>query len=247
MEELTMKLNYHDVLAKGKIKGAHPGGFNLTKQLFSDSPIENVTKVLDAGCGMGQTSIYLAKTFGCSVIAVDNHPDMIKHVQHEVLKSKLPIQVCKANLEHLPFQDHSFDVIIAESVITFTNIRQSFQELFRVLKLGGRLVMIEMAAEEDLTEDEEKDVQEFYHIKKVLTEADWIEFMKQAGFNNINVLKSKTILQELKEIQLDYQQQTDFTEENNVNEEIEDILVDQSILLTNYADKIGYRVFETFK
>ncbi|WP_062109160.1 class I SAM-dependent methyltransferase [Bacillus niameyensis] len=241
-----MTINYHDALAKGEIAGAHPGGFFLTKQLFEGRDIGKHSKILDAGCGMGQTSRYLAETFGCSVVSVDKHPQMIKHFRTWLNQNQLPIEILEANIEGpLPFPDSYFDLVISESVITFTNIKKSLGELYRVLKTEGTYLCNEMTAEDHLVQEEELELKEFYQIDQILTESDWIETVKSVGFQNVQVLKARTILEEL----FEYGEEMLHDNAGAVvyDESIDTILGEHSLLLAKYAEKIGHRVLEAKK
>lgn len=241
-----MTFNYHDALAKGEIVGAHPGGFFLTKQLFAGRNISKDSKILDAGCGLGQTSIYLAETFGCSVVSVDKHPEMIKHFRKWLEQSQLPIEIIETDIEEsLPFPDSYFDLVISESVITFTNIKKSLGELYRVLKTEGTFLCNEMTAEDSLVQEEESELKEFYQIDQILTESDWIETVKSVGFQNVQVLKARTILEEI------FEYGEDMLHDNAgavvYNESVDTLLGEHSLLLAKYAEKIGYRVLEAKK
>jgi len=100
---------------------------------------ENLGRVLDAGCGIGQWSIALAQ-FNEEVVGVDQAEERIQ------LAKKLALQHQQINctfqtskLETLPFKDSSFDAVICYGVLMFTNIPQVLQEFSRVLKTGGHL------------------------------------------------------------------------------------------------------------
>jgi ubiquinone/menaquinone biosynthesis C-methylase UbiE len=146
-----MSNNYLDLLAYFGIGGAHPGGFPLTQLILQDEIIPPCGSVLDIGCGTGQTAAFIHQKYGCPVIAVDNHPLMIEKARERFKDQDSKVTVIEGDAQKLNFKDNCFDLILAESVITFTNIPNTLNELFRLLKSDGRMIIIEMTAEEPLS------------------------------------------------------------------------------------------------
>ena len=98
---------------------------------------------LDVACGTGDMCIELLKR-GCTVTGVDLSEEMlaIAKVKGERLKVKVEI----ADAENLPFEEESFDgVTCAFGVRNFVHLEQGLSEMLRVLKPGGRMVILELA------------------------------------------------------------------------------------------------------
>lgn len=232
-------MNYHDALASAQIGGAHPGGMELTKQIFTEFHIPFEHKVMDIGCGNGETSIFIAKKYGCTVFAVDHHPGMIRNLKVRLQKEMIPVTAIHGSSENLSFPNNSLDLVISESVLTFTNVDKSLAELNRILKHGSILLLIEMTSEKDWTENTLQEVKAFYGINKVLTEKDWIHALDLAGFKGITVLKSSTVNEEMASTII----------KNNFPSippvlplDSQKMLDQQNLLLVKYGDQIGYRV-----
>lgn len=242
-----MKLNYHDALALGQISGAHPGGFTLTKKLFENIKLHKGMKILDAGSGMGETSLYLAEKYSCTVYAVDNHPDMAARLRAKVRSLNLPIKALKANLEKLPFPEQTFDLIVSESATVFSQIDETLHEFTRTLKPSGELLMVEMTAEDEITRKTEEIIRNFYQINKIPTESEWVRYLKQAGFRGVKIIKSKTIFQELQEIPIETSNQLSPLIGSTLNPEANEILSRQSALLAEHSHELGYRVITANK
>ncbi|WP_064468637.1 class I SAM-dependent methyltransferase [Lederbergia galactosidilytica] len=241
-----MTFDYHDALAKGRVKGAHPGGFYLTKKLLKDVKLKKEMKVLDIGCGMGQTSLYLAETIGCHVVAVDKHPKMIENFRQHPDVQALPIEIVEADIEKLPFADEQFDLILSESVLAFTKLAQSLYEVKRVLKKDGIFICNEMCLQEPIEPAELSKFNSLYQIQEILTKEGWLTKLKNVGFQNLTVVEDRKMAEEL----------SDYTNEEKIvdnagtviySEEVEEILVEQSLLLIEYADNIGYIVIQATK
>ena len=98
-------------------------------------------KVLDVACGTGDMAVELMKQ-GCSVTGVDISEEMLA-----IAKGKVPSATCLvADAEHLPFEDESFDAVTcAFGVRNFVHLEQGIREMLRVLKPGGRMVILELA------------------------------------------------------------------------------------------------------
>ncbi|WP_419880753.1 class I SAM-dependent methyltransferase [Peribacillus sp. B-H-3] len=237
-----MNLTYQDVLAFYGIEGAHPGGFGLTKKILAKEKISDKTTVLDAGCGTGQTASYLFRTFSCPVTAIDKHPEMIKKALQRFKHEKIPIQILQSSMEAMPFDDGSFDYIIAESSIAFTNINNTLRELYRVLKTGGVLLHIDMTAEPSLKKEEKAELKKFYQMKEIFTEKEWLKAHNLANFKGVQILKSNTILKELEEMPI-----SDFANMPPAPQEFDEIMHKHQLLTLSHGDKLGYRAFRAVK
>lgn len=242
-----MSVSYQDALAYYGIDGAHPGGFALTKKMLKNERIHRHTKILDAGCGTGQTSSYLAKTFSCNVYSIDNHPEMIKKATQRITEENLPVKIFKGNIEKLPFSNVSFDYILAESSTAFTNISKTLKEYFRVLKPSGSLLNIDMTAEQRLNRNEKAEIMKFYEMKDILTEEEWIKAMKRAGFKTVEVLKANSVLEELDEYTLEENELSEHIHSTQLDPKIDDVIQRHQKLLISYGEKLGYRVFKAKK
>jgi tocopherol O-methyltransferase len=104
-------------------------------------------QVLDTGCGVGGTSIYLAKKYpAVTFIGIAITPSEIQLAtefaeQNNVTKNT---RFFENNYCHTSFPDCSFDGVIAlESINYAQNTKEFLQEMYRVLKPGGRLVVLD--------------------------------------------------------------------------------------------------------
>ena len=188
-----MSDTYLDLLAYMGISGAHPGGFALTQSILQNETIQSTDTILDIGCGTGQTASFLAKKFDCHVTAIDTHPVMIEKAM-ERTKDDVRIKVKEGDAQNLDFIDDTFDFILSESVLVFTHIKKTLHELSRVLKSKGSLILIEMTAEQSITEEVLQQIRMLYGIQHVPSEAEWISYLQQAGFTKINKLNIPSIL-----------------------------------------------------
>lgn len=227
---------YLDLLAYFGVGSAHPGGFRLTQSILENENILPVETVLDVGCGTGQTAAFLAKKFHCQVTAIDKHPIMIEKAEERFKNNNPPIKVIEGDAENLSFADDSFDFAIAESVIVFTNISKTLDELARVLKNTGRMIIIEMVVEPNLPIDLQKEIRNLYGIREVLREEEWISRLHQAGFTKIEMIKTPPTLSP-SELQ-------DINQSENIQSKFYDLWEKHHQFIVQNHHFIGYRVFK---
>lgn len=228
-----MKVTYLDFLAKLGIGGAHPGGLSLTKRILSREKINHEMTVLDAGCGTGQTSAFLAKEYKCHVTAIDQSSLMLQKAKSRFMFEGLRINVFQGNIESLPFRDNSFDYVFSESVLAFTNHSKAIFECKRVLKPKGVLLAIEMVLEKPLLTIELNEITQFYGMNRILTVHEWHALYKKANFDDIKGMKVAF-----------------FNEENlsdimpsGMDEHLLKVLEKHEQYTKKYKDTIGFRVF----
>ncbi len=100
--------------------------------------------VLDAGCGVGGTSLWLAESYGVNVVGVSLSAKEVGRARAHALRRGLGDRVSfeQENFLAMSFPDASFDLVWAqESVCHVPDKARFFAEASRVLKPGGRLVM----------------------------------------------------------------------------------------------------------
>jgi ubiquinone/menaquinone biosynthesis C-methylase UbiE len=104
-------------------------------------------QILDAGCGVGGTSIYLAKKYPMvTFTGISIAPSEVRFATELAAQNKVTdnTQFLEDNFCETKFPDGSFDGIITlESINYARNTRDFFQEMYRVLKPGGRLVVLD--------------------------------------------------------------------------------------------------------
>jgi len=118
----------------------HQGGRAATRRLLGLCHAERAHEVLDVGCGIGVGPAYIARTYGCRVVAIDRSPRMIEWARERARWDGVEhlVELRVADLRELPFEADRFDVVVAESVLAFIDDKaQAIRELVRVTRPGG--------------------------------------------------------------------------------------------------------------
>ncbi|PIN69582.1 hypothetical protein COV93_04875 [Candidatus Woesearchaeota archaeon CG11_big_fil_rev_8_21_14_0_20_43_8] len=185
MDKITSTA-YFDVQSKiGVTK--HVGGAGATDRLMELCDIGPDSYILEVGCGAGLATTYIAKRYGCRIMAIDIRKEMVEQAKATAKRRGVEdrIEFRVANAEHLPFKDNTFDAVITESVTAFTDKNKSIKEYKRVAKKGGYVGLNELTWVGE-TSEEIKDY--FYRATggvKPCDENGWTSHIKKAGLTDI--------------------------------------------------------------
>ncbi|MEM8867888.1 MAG: methyltransferase domain-containing protein [Verrucomicrobiota bacterium] len=131
-------------LADGTIADYAKAAESLSRRLYEKAQIHDGDRILDVGCGFGGTISSLNKKFSDLELTGLN----IDERQIEVAKASVvpanenDINFVIADAVELPFEDDSFDVVMAvECIFHFSSRKDFLSEVKRVLRPGGRLVL----------------------------------------------------------------------------------------------------------
>lgn len=100
--------------------------------------------VLDYGCGLGDNSVLLASR-EAKVVGVDISPELIELAERRMaihdLSGQAEFRVGSAH--ELPLADESVDVVFGMAILHHLDLQLSSDEIYRVLKKGGRAIFME--------------------------------------------------------------------------------------------------------
>lgn len=96
-------------------------------------------KILELGCGFGESSVYMAKKGG-DVTATDLSAGMLQLAEKVAAYHGTHIKTVKCSADKLPFANDSFDMVYAANVLHHVDIQAALTECYRVLRKGGVLV-----------------------------------------------------------------------------------------------------------
>lgn len=102
--------------------------------------------VLDVACGTGDLSITLAHGSRARIVGTDFCRPMLAIAKNKVSAARLDVPLVEADAMSMSFPDASFDgVTIAFGLRNLPNVPRGIEELYRVLKPGGRLAILEFS------------------------------------------------------------------------------------------------------
>lgn len=121
--------------------------------------IKRSDKVLDAGCGVGGSAIYLAKKYGLRVVGITLSRKQVIRAEDNALKHKVDhlTQFKVMDFTRTSFKNDTFDVIWAIESVCHAQSKEKFiKESFRILKKGGRLIVADgFALKKNFTKKEQ--------------------------------------------------------------------------------------------
>lgn len=167
---------------------------NMNNQLAKRVNITSDDYVLDAGCGVGGSSIYLSKKIGCKTHGITLSENQVESASKNALKANVQDRAKFSQQSYLEtnFDDETFDVVWAvESVCHAPDKSLFFNEAFRILKPGGRLMMadyIKMPNLDDAGEGLIKDWLHCWAIDNIATVDELNIFLKNYSESNIEDL-----------------------------------------------------------
>lgn len=149
--------------------------------------------VLDLGSGGGIDCFLAARQVGENgyVIGVDMTPAMLEKANSNKLKMGVQnVEFRRGQIEALPVQDNTIDVIMSNCVINLSPDKQSvFREAFRVLKPGGRIAVSDIVTEGDFSAELRADTAQWAEcVTGAIDVAAYTGMMREAGFSNIQVV-----------------------------------------------------------
>jgi|TARA_Y100000031_G_C8127205_1_gene341125 ubiquinone/menaquinone biosynthesis C-methylase UbiE len=149
--------------------------------------------VLDLGAGAGIDCFLAAEAVGetGTVIGVDMTPEMIERARENAAKSAYSnVEFRLGEIENLPLADNSVDAIISNCVINLSpDKKQVFQEAFRTLKLGGRVMVSDIVLLKELFESIMNSVEAYTGcVAGATMKEEYLAAVKSTGFQEVEIV-----------------------------------------------------------
>jgi len=200
------KLGYDLVLGGVKHFGYYPDKINHITENKAQELMHNILEkklnikknqtILDAGCGQGIVSAYLAKKHDCRIIGITIVPFEVgkARILAEKLRVSSKVEYHLMDYTNTNFEENKFDSIYAvESFVHSPDANATLNEFFRILKPGGKLAIFDytISKDEEFTNREEKMwgmivKRTAMGSIKMMRHDSFVNLLKKAGFSNIS-------------------------------------------------------------
>jgi arsenite methyltransferase len=150
--------------------------------------------VLDLGSGGGLDCFLAAKKVGENgkVIGVDMTPEMIDRARRNARKGGYRnVEFRLGEIENLPVADNTVDLLISNCVINLApNKKRVFEEVFRVLKPGGRLLISDIVLLKELPETIKESRTAYVGcVSGATMKNEYLALLKDAGFQEVSIIE----------------------------------------------------------
>ncbi len=155
------------------------------------------TSVLDAGCGVGNVAIRLARQHGLRITGVDILDWNIERARRKALAQRLNDRLKFEVMDYmeLSFPDHHFDCVYTmETLVHAPDYQHALRQFYRVLKPEGRLVLFEYSVcrKEELTPEQRLGLdlvteESGMHSLPHFIHGTFPDIVERAGFTDISV------------------------------------------------------------
>jgi ubiquinone/menaquinone biosynthesis C-methylase UbiE len=187
-DALAIHYGFHDTQTHSHAEALK----NENRILATMCGITSTDRVLDAGCGIGGSAIWLAENIGCYVVGISLAPRHIRLATAHAARRKVShrVEFHVADYNDTYFTAESFDVVWAcESLSHSADTRRTLHELLRLLKPGGCFIMADGFQCRDAKDKREQRVYDtFIHGFGVYRTQRWEEFnqaLVESGFQNV--------------------------------------------------------------
>ncbi len=173
-----------------------PEGANLGLGCGNPVALASLTRgetVLDLGSGAGFDCFLAASKVGKKgkVIGVDMTPEMIETARENARKGNYEnVEFRLGEIENLPAADNSVDVIISNCVINLSPDKpRVFNEAFRVLRPGGRLMVSDIVLLKELPDSIRNSIAAYVGcISGAVKKDEYLATIKKAGFTKVRII-----------------------------------------------------------
>lgn len=156
---------------------------------ISNSKVRKGDKVLDLAGGTGDLTASFSKIVGKNgkVVLTDINSSMLAVAKEKLTNKGLVgnIEYIEADAENLPFEENSFNcATVAFGLRNFTDKQKALEEIFRVLKPGGKIMVLEFSKPESKVFSKLYDVYSFAVLprlgKLITKDADSYEYLAES-------------------------------------------------------------------
>lgn len=169
------------------------------------------SSVLEVAPGPGYFAVELAKLGGYKITGLDISRTFVELARSHAARAGVEVDFRQGNASHMPFEDSTFDFLVCSAAFkNFTDPLQALEEMYRVLRPGGRALIIDLrkdATRRSINEavDEmhvgainsviTKATFRFMLLKRAYTKSDFEKLVEQTKFRSCDVVEDRISLE----------------------------------------------------
>jgi tocopherol O-methyltransferase len=125
----------------------------LVEHLAKTAGIATGCKILDVGCGMGASSIYLAGHYQAQVTGITISPVQVEMARRAAAEQNVTAKFLVMDAEAMDFEEESVDVLWSvESISHYKDVRSFFSTAAKLVKPSGIVAVIDWFRRDDISE-----------------------------------------------------------------------------------------------
>lgn len=166
-----------------------PGGQELYRRIATLTEMGEGMEVLDAACGRGITTAFLASSTDAACVGVDSDENLVREATARARAAGIEAQVSyeTARLDELPYRDGIFDVAIGELGLAATAVpARAVAELARVTRPFGHVVLVQLTWTGHVDEAR-REVLVAHLGARPLILVEWKQLLRDAGVVDLAV------------------------------------------------------------
>ncbi|MHA2400673.1 MAG: arsenite methyltransferase [Promethearchaeota archaeon] len=194
--EMNLPENYSSQIGYSQEEqNSVPQGSNLGLGCGNPTALASIKEgetVVDLGSGAGFDCFLAANKVGKSgkVIGVDMTPQMIDTARGNATKGDYEnVEFRLGEIENLPVADGEADLIISNCVINLSpNKDKVFQEAYRILKPGGRLMVSDIVLSKELPDEIKNSINAYVGcVSGAILKEEYLKKIEDAGFKDVEI------------------------------------------------------------
>lgn len=186
---LALHFGYYD--EKNKTHAASL--VKINEVLANKAQISENDYILDAGCGVGGSAIWLAKNIKCKVVGININSSQLQKAVINASDNAVShlVNFEKQNFTCTSFQEKTFSVVWAQESFSHTDKKQEFiHEAYRILNDKGRVIFADYILRDspELTAKEQRVYNEWmdsWAVHGLISNSEYKKLLSEAGFKKI--------------------------------------------------------------
>ena len=172
------------------------GSQTCVEKMVSDLQLDG-RKVLDIGSGLGAPALYLAQQYPVDIIGAEPQEWMVKRANQnlkeaqERLKGSASFVVLRDPSNLQQFSDNEFDIIFSKEALLHVPLeikKDFFREIYRVLKPGGKIVIMDWLHSSPNYSPNTKKMMEMDGVAfNLVTPSEYLDIFKNVGFADVEM------------------------------------------------------------